>query len=83
LLRSRSKSRRFTARYSAHDGRSYAGVGVNETYRPLVKLNPVQPKNFLIDPAASSVDTAMGCAIDEYVSRHIVEELQEQGVYKD
>ena len=58
-------------------------VGVNETYRPLVKLNPVQPKNFLIDPAASCVDTAMGVAIDEYVSRHIVEELQEQGVYKD
>jgi len=57
-------------------------VGVTETYRPLVKLNPVQPKNFLIDPTASSVDTAMGCAIDEYVSRHIVEELQEQGVYK-
>ena len=58
-------------------------VGVTETYRPLVKLNPVQPKNFLIDPSASSVDTAMGCAIDEYVSRHIVEELQEQGVYRD
>jgi hypothetical protein len=58
-------------------------VGVNETYRPLVKLNPVQPKNFLIDPTASSVDTAMGVAIDEYVGRHIVEELQEQGVYRD
>jgi len=58
-------------------------VGVNESYRPLVKLNPVQPKNFLIDPTASSVDTALGVAIDEYVSRHIVEELQEQGVYRD
>ena len=58
-------------------------VGVNETYRPLVKMNPVQPKNFLIDPSAACVDTAMGCAIDEYVSRHIVEELQEQGVYRD
>ena len=58
-------------------------VGVNETYRPLVKMNPVQPKNFLIDPSAACVDSAMGCAIDEYVSRHIVEELQEQGVYKD
>lgn len=58
-------------------------VGVNESYRPLVKLNPVQPKNFLIDPSASSVDTAMGVAIDEYVGRHIVEELQEQGVYRD
>ena len=58
-------------------------VGVSESYRPLVKLNPVQPKNFLIDPTASCVDTALGVAIDEYVSRHIVEELQEQGVYRD
>ena len=58
-------------------------IGVTETYKPIVKLNPVQPKNFLIDPAATSVDDALGCAIDEYVSRHIVEELQEQGIYKD
>jgi len=58
-------------------------VGVHESYRPIVKLNPVQPKNFLIDPAANTVDDALGCAIDEYVSRHIVEELQEQGVYLD
>ena len=58
-------------------------IGVTETYKPIVKLNPVQPKNFLIDPAANAVDDALGCAIDEYVSRHIVEELQEQGIYKD
>jgi len=56
-------------------------IGVTETYRPLVRLNPIQPKNFLIDPAAPSVDEALGCAVDEYVSRHYVEELQEQGVY--
>ena len=58
-------------------------VGVEEKYRPLVKLNPIQPKNFLIDPAAGSVDEAVGVAIDEYVSRHVIEELQEQGVYRD
>ena len=58
-------------------------IGVNETYRPIVKLNPVQPQNFLIDPAATCVEEALGCAVDEYVSRHIVEELQEQGVYND
>ena len=58
-------------------------IGVEETYRPVVKLNPVQPKNFLVDPAAPNVDEAIGCAVDEYVSRHIVEELQEQGVYRD
>ena len=58
-------------------------TGVQHGYRPLVKLNPVQPQNFLIDPTADSVDQALGCAIDEYVGRHIVEELQEQGVYED
>jgi hypothetical protein len=58
-------------------------IGVRTAYKPIVKLNPVQPKNFLIDPAANTVDDALGCAIDEYVSRHIVEELQEQGVYRD
>ena len=60
-----------------------AQVGVEESYRPLIKINPVQPRNFLIDPNASSVDEALGVAIDEYVSRHTVEMLQEQGVYKD
>jgi len=57
--------------------------GVEETYRPLVKLNPVMPKNFLIDPYATNVDDALGVAVDEFVSRHVVEELQEQGVYLD
>ena len=58
-------------------------VGVNEVYRPIVKINPVQPRNFLIDPNATCVNSALGCAIDEYVSRHVVEELQESGVYRD
>ena len=58
-------------------------VGVNITDRVVVKLKPVLPQNFLIDPVATSVDDAMGVAIDEFVSRHQVELLQEQGVYKD
>jgi len=58
-------------------------VGVNEVYRPIVKINPVQPRNFLIDPNATCVNSALGCAIDEYVSHHVVEELQESGVYRD
>ena len=57
--------------------------GVETSYRPIVKLNPVMPKNFLIDPVATCVDDALGVAIDEFVSRHIVEELQEQGVYRN
>ena len=58
-------------------------IGVTEKWKAIVKMNPIQPKNFLIDPAAPSVDEALGCAVDEYVSRHYVEELQEQGVYEE
>jgi hypothetical protein len=41
------------------------------------------PQNFLIDPVATDVDSALGCAIDEFVSSHLVEQLQESGVYRD
>jgi len=58
-------------------------VGVNIVDRTCVKLNPVMPQNFLIDPLATSVEEALGCAVDEFVSMHTVEMLQEQGVYRD
>ena len=64
-------------------GGDLQAVGVNITERVVVKLKPVLPQNFLIDPVATSVEDAMGVAIDEFVSRHQVELLQEQGVYRD
>ena len=64
------------------DGQLQA-VGVNITDRVVVKLKPVMPQNFLIDPIATSIEDAMGVAIDEFVSPHLVEQLQEQGVYRD
>ena len=64
-------------------GGDLQAVGVTMTDRVKVKLKPVLPQNFLIDPVATSVDDAMGVAIDEFVSRHQVELLQEQGVYRD
>jgi len=57
-------------------------VGVQVRDRTSVKLRPVQPQNFLIDPVATSVEEALGVAIDQFVSRHQVEILQEEGVYK-
>jgi hypothetical protein len=57
-------------------------IGVTHKLRPIVKMNPVMPKNFLVDPSATCIEEAMGCAVDEFVSRHIVEELQEQGIYR-
>lgn len=64
-------------------GGDLTAVGVNIVDKTCVKLRPVMPQNFLIDPLATSVDDALGCAIDEFVSTHSVEQLQEQGVYRD
>jgi len=64
------------------DGQLQA-VGVNVTDRVVVKLKPVLPQNFLIDPVATSVEEAMGVAVDEFVSKHSVELLQEQNIYRD
>ena len=64
-------------------GGDLTAVGVNITDRVVVKLKPVMPQNFLIDPVATSVEDAMGVAIDEFVSKHQVELMQEQGVYRD
>ena len=64
-------------------GGDLQAVGVNITERVKVKLKPVMPQNFLIDPVATSIEEAMGVAIDEFVSLHQVELLQEQGVYRD
>lgn len=58
-------------------------VGVNIAERTVCKLRPVLPQNFLIDPVATSIEEAIGVAIDEYVPYHQVELLQESGVYQD
>ena len=63
-------------------GGDLTAVGVNITDRVVVKLKPVMPQNFLIDPVATNVEDAMGVAIDEFVSKHSVELLQEQGIYR-
>ena len=64
-------------------GGELQAVGVTIRDRTCVKLRPVMPQNFLIDPVATDIDSALGCAIDEFVSSHSVEQLQESGVYRD
>ena len=56
-------------------------VGVRIRDRNVVRLRSVLPQNFLIDPCASSIDDALGVAIDEFVPKHQLEMLQEEGVY--
>ena len=64
-------------------GGDLQAVGVNVTDRVVVKLKPVLPQNFLIDPVATSIEEAYGVAIDEFVSKHSVELMQEQGIYRE
>ena len=59
-----------------------AAIGVQEKDRVSVKLKPVNPKNFLIDPNAESIEDALGVAIEKYVSIHKIVEGIEKGVYK-
>jgi len=58
-------------------------VGVNITDRIVVKLRPILPQNFLIDPVATSIDEALGVAIDEFVPKHQVEMGIQNGIYRD
>jgi len=58
-------------------------VGVNITKRTIVRLRPILPQNFRIDPTATNIEEALGCAVDEFVGTHLVEQLQEQGIYRD
>ena len=59
-----------------------AAIGVEEKERTAVKIKPVNPKNFLIDPNADSIEDALGVAIEKYVSIHKVVEGIERGIYK-
>jgi len=58
-----------------------SAIGVEEVARFIVGLKPINPKNFLIDPTASSIEEALGCAVEEYVSLHSVVAGMESGVY--
>ena len=62
---------------------SLVEYGVQSKDRPLIKLTPIQPKNFLIDPNSTCVSSAMGVCIEEFVGIHTIEQLQEAGVYRD
>jgi hypothetical protein len=58
-------------------------IGVNIEDRVVVKLRPILPQNFLIDPVASSIEDALGVAIDEFVPKHQVEIGIQNGIYRD
>ena len=57
-------------------------VGVTVEPRVAVFLRPVMPQNFLVDPVASSIDQALGVAIDEFVPKHQIEQGMIDGIYE-
>ena len=58
-------------------------VGVETRDRFVVKVRPIVPQNFLIDPVATSIEEALGVAIDEFVPMHQVEQGIASGIYRD
>lgn len=66
----------------AIEGTDVAAIGVQETKKFLVGLNPINPRNFLIEPNARSVEDSMGVAVEEYMSFHQIVKGMEDGVYR-
>lgn len=63
-------------------GTGMAAIGVNETKKFMVELLPVNPRNFLIEPNARSVEDSLGVAIEEFVSYHTIIEGIANGTYR-
>jgi hypothetical protein len=63
-------------------GAQVAAIGVTEKQQFLVELNPIHPRNFLIEPNARTVDDALGVAVEEYMSFHTIVKGMEDGIYR-
>lgn len=58
-------------------------VGVSIEPRVVVKLQPIQPHQFLIDPVATTIEDAVGVIVDQYVPIHTVQIGIKKGIYRD
>lgn len=56
--------------------------GTGEKDRISVKINPINPKNFLFDPNGVDADDCMGVAIEQYTSIHKIAAGIASGKYK-
>ena len=64
------------------EGTGMAAIGVQEKKQFMVSLNAVNPRNFLIDPNATTVETSLGVAIEEYMSYYTIIQGIEKGIYR-
>jgi len=58
-------------------------VGVEKKERVIVRIDPIMPQNFLIDPLATNVDDALGVAIEKMVSMHSIQQGIDSGIYRN
>jgi hypothetical protein len=56
-------------------------VGVQSFDEFCVKVHAVHPRNFLIDPAACTIDEGLGCAIEEFMPAFQIVQDMEEGIY--
>lgn len=64
------------------EGENAALIGVMEKAQFMVGLNPINPRNFLIEPNATNVEDALGVAIEEYMSLHTIVDGMMKGIYR-
>ena len=58
-------------------------TGAKEVEQFKVKLQAINPKEFVIDPSARTIDEALGCAHIMIKPRHLITSKQKSGVYND
>jgi hypothetical protein len=63
-------------------GSNMAAIGVMDKKKFMVELNPINPRNFLIDPNARDIESSLGVAIEEYVPYHTIVEGMVNGTYR-
>jgi hypothetical protein len=63
-------------------GATVAAIGVMEKKQFMVGLNAINPRNFLIDPNAITVEDSLGVAIEEYMSYYTIIEGIENKIYR-
>jgi len=63
-------------------GANMAAIGTMEKTQFMVGLNAINPRNFLIDPNAETVDESLGVAIEEYMSYYTIVQGMEKGIYR-
>ena len=72
----------YTPTTQALPGQNVAAIGVTETKLTAVPAKTINPRNFLIDPNAATIDDSLGVAIDEYVNLYQIVAGIEQGIYR-